>query len=197
MRFTRAYQRPSMTIDSNESANATICRPCFFMNGFLLAYSANGRAIVSRSSSVSKRRPASRSDMASSSTPRNTISTYHSVMNRITIREKKSIHSSRLGALTFGSVVFFRRRLPNPLLSGSSSSSVGTIAGSAVAMASIASAAFVADSASAGISGSMNSGSPINSCGAVPSDGNSGSSRTLTLSELMASSGSGRLSASP
>lgn len=164
-RFTRMYHRPSITIDSNESANATICRPCLRMNGFLLAYSANGRAIVSRSSSVSRSFAASASETLSSSMSRNSISTYHSVRNRITIREKKSIHSSTLGGVDFGSLAFLRRRRPNPLLRGSSSSVFVTFDSTAIA-ASIVSPASPDSSDSPG---GTNSASPTNRSGCVPS----------------------------
>ena len=72
-------------------------RPYLRMTLDLLESSANGTAILLRSSSVSCSRSTSRSDSTSSSMPRNAKEIYQSQTTRRKIREKKSIHSSTDG----------------------------------------------------------------------------------------------------
>lgn len=88
---------PNCNAASILSALAIIIRPCLRMNFDLLLYSANGRAIRSRSSLARWIRSISRSDKASSSIPRNACSIYQSVERRIRTLLKNPIHSSTLG----------------------------------------------------------------------------------------------------
>jgi hypothetical protein len=104
IRFTRVIHAPSTTIALNASPDATIMRPCLRMNLDLCDSSANGVAIIARSSSVIARRSTSRSDSASSSTPRNAAWIYHSHTTRKTTREKNPDHSSRVGGPDLGSL---------------------------------------------------------------------------------------------
>jgi hypothetical protein len=88
---------------SNAPPDATIVRPCFRMSLDLCESSARGTAIRWRSSSESCRRSTSRSDSASSFTPRNAKEMYQSQITRRKIREKKSSHSSSAGTPGFAS----------------------------------------------------------------------------------------------
>lgn len=78
---------------------ATIARPCLRMNLDLLESSASGVDMSFRSSSVIASRSISRSDSASSSTPRNVKLKYQSQATLRTIFPKKLDHSSRVGGL--------------------------------------------------------------------------------------------------
>jgi hypothetical protein len=94
MRLTRLAQVPSVISASKPPPEATMVRPYRRMTLDLFESSANGTAILLRSSSDNCSRSTSRSDSTSSSMPRKANDIYQSQTTRRKIREKKSIHSS-------------------------------------------------------------------------------------------------------
>lgn len=100
--LTRLVHIPNAISASNAPPLATMVRPYLRAIFDLFDSSASGTAMRLRSSSDNCSRSTSRSDRTFSSTPRNAKEIYQSQMTRRKIREKKSIHSSRVGGPAFG-----------------------------------------------------------------------------------------------